>query len=142
MIQSPTLRQCFIHLAIMSMLFVVSAQAGPEVEVETLLVTDQTVLGQSFEYPPGNPEITSTVITIPPGSVLSKHFHSVPLFAYMLQGELIVNYGDEGERTFRKGDAFMEVIGSVHQGRNGSKGVVKILVVYMGSDEAPNTVIE
>ncbi len=64
------------------------------------------------------------------------------MFGYILQGELIVDYGEAGERVYRKGDSLVEAFNTPHQGRNGGKGNVKILVVYAGADGVPNTVLE
>lgn len=105
--------------------------------VVTLIETSETVLGQEFFYPEGRARITAAVVTVPPGALLPPHLHPVPLFAYVLQGELIVDYGSEGERVYRKGDALVEAIDWPHQGRNGGRGVVKILVVYAGAEGVP-----
>lgn len=113
----------------------------PSTEVELLIASDETVLGQAFEYPEGRAKITAVIITLQPGTQLARHSHPVPLFGYMLQGELIVDYGAKGERIYRKGDALIEAFDWPHQGRSGGKGVVKILAVYAGADGVPNTVI-
>ena len=97
------------------------------------------MLGQELEYPAGRPRITAAIVTVPPGEILAVHLHPVPLFGYVLQGQLIVDYGSQGVRTYRKGDALVEAIHWPHQGRNGGRGVMKILVVYAGADGVPNT---
>lgn len=125
---------------IMASLLAQSAVAmppGPSVEI--LTETNETVLGQAFAYPQGRARITAALITVPPGAVLAPHLHPVPLFGYVLQGELVVNYGSEGELTYRKGDALIEAIDWPHQGRNGGHGILKILVVYAGAEGVPNT---
>jgi quercetin dioxygenase-like cupin family protein len=112
----------------------------PGPSVETLIETDQTVLGQDFSYPDGKAKITAVIVTLPPGASLPRHLHPVPLFAYILQGELLVDYGSEGELLYRKGDAFVEAFDSPHSGRNAGKGNVKILAVYAGAVGVPNSV--
>jgi len=111
----------------------------PGPSVETLLETSETVLGQEIVYPEGQARITAAVVTVPPGQILAPHLHRVPLFGYVLQGELIVDYGSEGEITYEKGDALVEAIDWPHQGRNGGRGVLKILVVYAGAEGVPNS---
>ena len=111
----------------------------PAPDVETLLVTSETVLEQSIVYPEGEGLITAAVVTVPPGAVLAPHLHPVPLFGYVLQGELIVDYGSEGEIVYAKGDALVEAIDWPHQGRNGGRGNLRILVVYAGAEGVPNT---
>ena len=126
-------------LAILALAPLGATAMPPGPEVETLLETDLTVLGQEFEYPEGPGTITAAVVTIPPGAVLAPHLHPVPLFGYVLQGELIVDYGSQGEIVYRRGDALVEAIDWPHQGRNGGRGVVKILVVYAGKAGIPNS---
>jgi quercetin dioxygenase-like cupin family protein len=116
-----------------------AAAIPPGPEVETLLETELTVLGQEFAYPEGPARITAAIVTIPPGAVLAPHLHAVPLFAYILQGELIVDYGSEGEIAYRAGETLVEAIHWPHQGRNGGRGVVRILVVYAGTEGVPNS---
>jgi quercetin dioxygenase-like cupin family protein len=112
----------------------------PGPSVRTLIETDQTILGQEFFYPEGRAKLTAVVVTVPPGAELALHLHPVPVFAYVLKGELVVDYGAEGERVYRRGDALVEAFDYPHQGHNGGKGNVKILVVYAGADGVPNTV--
>jgi len=111
----------------------------PGPAVETLIETSETVLGQEIVYPEGRARITAAIVTVPPGAVLAPHLHPVPLFGYVLQGELIVDYGSEGERIYRAGEALAEAIDWPHQGRNGGRGIVKILVVYAGAEGVPDT---
>jgi quercetin dioxygenase-like cupin family protein len=111
----------------------------PAASVEPLIETSETVLGQEFFYPEGRARITAAVVTVPPGALLPPHLHPVPLFAYVLQGELVVDYGSEGERVYRRGDALVEAFDWPHQGRNGGRGVVKILVVYAGAEGVPDS---
>ena len=69
---------------------------------------------------------------MPRGASTVWHVHPVPMFAYILEGELVVDYEGVGERRYRKGDTFVEAIDWPHRGRAASgKGKdVKILVVY------------
>jgi quercetin dioxygenase-like cupin family protein len=127
-------------LLLMAGLLAHSALAMPPgPSVETLIETSKTILGQDFAYPEGQARITAAIVTVPPGAVLAPHLHPVPVFGYVLQGELIVNYGSEGERIYRAGDSLVEAIDWPHQGRNGGRGMVKILVVYAGAEGVPDT---
>jgi len=113
--------------------------APPPASVETLIETSETVLGQEFYYPEGRARITAALVTVPPGALLPPHLHPVPMFAYVLEGELVVDYGSEGERVYRRGDALIEAFDWPHQGRNGGRGIVRILVVYAGAEGIPDT---
>ncbi len=110
--------------------------------IDMLIETDTTILGELFEYPEGRAKITAAIVTVPPHVTLKRHRHPVPVFGYILQGELIVDYGEAGERVYRKADSLVEAFNTPHQGRNGGKGNVRILVVYAGADGVPNTVLE
>ncbi len=112
----------------------------PPTSVELLLDTDLTILDEAFAYPRGRARITAARITLPPGATVPLHLHPVPLFAYILQGELIVDYGSQGTRTYRKGDAFVEAFHWPHKGRNGGKGNVQILAVYAGAEGIDNSI--
>ena len=116
--------------------------APSEPVVDVLIETDTTIIGQQFEYPEGRAKITAAIVTVPPHAALKRHRHPVPLFGYVLDGELTVYYGEAGERTYRTGDSLVEAFNTPHQGRNNGKENVKILVVYAGADGVPNTVVE
>ncbi len=131
--------------AVLTAVFVLSA--GPawakkkhEVTVETLLQADETILGQEFAYPEGTPEITIAVLTVPPHATIPLHEHPVPLAAYILQGELVIDYEGVGEIRYREGDAFVEAFEVPHQARNGGRGKVKILAIYSGAVGVPNAI--
>mgnify|MGYP000948429348 FL=1 len=105
---------------------------------ETLLETDRTVVGETLAYPGGAPaEVTAQVVVIQPGEATVWHKHPVPLYAYMLEGELTVDYGPHGPRTYRAGDNFMEAMDVWHQGRNTGATPVRILAVSMGAPGLP-----
>lgn len=118
----------------------VAAAMPPAASVDTLLEADETVIGQEFQYPQGRAKITAAIVTVPPGARLATHLHPVPLFAYILKGVLVVDYGSAGERVYRRGDSLVEAIDWPHSGRNGGRGNVKILVVYSGAEGVPISV--
>lgn len=121
--------------------YLTASAEPPPASVELLLDTDVTILDEVFSYPPpGRARITAARITLPPGATVPLHLHPVPLFAYILQGELIVDYGSRGIRIYRKGDAFVEAFDTPHRGRNGGKGNVQILAVYAGGEGVPNSI--
>jgi quercetin dioxygenase-like cupin family protein len=117
-----------------------TSAAPPATSVEVLLETDQTILGEAFAYPAGRAQITSARLTVPPGATVPLHLHPVPLFVYILQGEIVVDYGSKGVRNYRKGDAFVEAFEWPHHARNGGKGNVELLTVYAGAVGVPNAI--
>jgi quercetin dioxygenase-like cupin family protein len=105
-----------------------------------LLQGGTDVLGSEIHYPTGPVNITAAIVTIPPGGTTGAHRHEVPLFAYILEGELTVDYGDKGTRTYRAGDSVLEAIEVPHTGTNTGTVQMRLLAVYMGGGTAANTV--
>ena len=105
-----------------------------------LLQSGTDVLGDPLVYPEGAPNVTAAIVTVPPGGQTGLHSHEVPLFAYILEGELTVDYGDKGKRTYRAGDALLEAQNWPHNGVNTGTVPMKLLAVYMGGEGKQNTV--
>ncbi len=109
--------------------------------VDPVLATGETILGQPIVYPAGTgANVTAVIVTLPPGAETGWHHHDVPLFGYLLEGELAVDYQGAGQRIYRPGEALMEAIGTSHTGRNLTDGPVRILAVFIGADGIPNTI--
>lgn len=84
--------------------------------------------------------MTSSILTMEPGQATGWHRHDVPLFGYILQGEVTVDYGPDGTRVYRAGDALVEALGSAHNGVNTGADTVRMLAVSIGAEGVPNTV--
>ena len=109
--------------------------------VETILSTYQTNLGQAILYPATGPaKVTAVIVTLMPGESTAPHHHEVPLFGYLLEGELTVAYEDRGEKHYSAGDALIEARDIRHVGTNNGKVPTRILAVFMGAEGARNTV--
>jgi len=105
-----------------------------------LLQSGQTVIGQPLQYPAGDPKVTAAIVTLPPGGETGWHSHEVPLFGYVLEGELTVDYGSKGVKVYKAGDSWMEAMNWPHDGINKGTVPVKLLAVYMGGGDKANTV--
>ncbi len=103
-----------------------------------LLSTDADIIGQPIAYPSGKPKVTAAIVTIPPGGETGRHIHQVPLFVYVLEGEVTVDYGDKGTKVYQAGQSLMEAMNWAHNGMNKSAAPVKIMAVYMGGDDKTN----
>jgi quercetin dioxygenase-like cupin family protein len=116
-------------------------QAESHLEQRNILSTGTTATNGVIQYPSGAAaHITAIEITLLPGQTTGWHQHPVPIFGYVLEGELTVDYGPHGPRTYRKGDGFVEAIGEVHEGRNAGQKPVKILAVVIGQDGLPGSI--
>ncbi len=108
--------------------------------VKPLLDTGQTILSQPIAYPTQSPaKIVSAIVTMLPGEETGWHQHDVPMFGYILEGEVTVTYAGKGTHVYRQGDALMEAIDIPHNGRNTGKIPARILAVFMGADGVPDT---
>ena len=56
------------------------------------------------------------------------------MFAYIMEGEVTVDYGEQGIKTFVKGESIMEAINYTHNGKNNGDKPTEILVVLMGEN--------
>lgn len=100
---------------------------------QTILTATQSIIGEQLVYPAAaQAQITAKIITLKPGAVLPWHTHPMPTFGYVLDGEVTVDYGDLGRRTFAKGEALMEAMAHAHRGLNVSAAPVRVLAVSIG----------
>lgn len=105
--------------------------------------TSKTIVGEDIVYPTtGKAVVTSAIVVMAPGEKTILHRHGVPLFAYMLEGELTVDYGTHGTRVYKQGDSFMEAMNVSHAGRNTGTGTVRILAVYIGAEGSKDVVAD
>lgn len=105
---------------------------------KTLLDTSKTVAGETLVYPDGPAHVNSAIVHIPPGTSTGWHHHGIPNFAYVLSGQVEVEYADHIRRTYKQGDAFMEAVHMKHIGSNTGNEPVEILVVNMGAEGQPH----
>ena len=114
---------------------------GPQVEV--IVHGGTTIAGETIVYPADQPAmVTAAVVTLAPGQQTGWHIHGVPVFGYILDGELTVDYGDLGTRVYRQGDGFLEAISFRHNGRNAGEVPVRVLAVFIGGEASRNTIAE
>ncbi len=124
-------------------LLVVAAGRGETRDTVTrLLSTGATVLSQPITYPTQGPaKIVSVIVTMLPGEETGWHQHDVPMYGYILEGEVTVDYGSKGMRVYRQGEAVIEAVDVPHNGRNTGKVPARVLAVFMGADGVPDTVM-
>ena len=134
-----------LRIALLALIALLPAASAPAEEaiayktlVTPLIATSQTVIGQPFAYPSGTAKVTAVIVTIPPGGETGWHEHAVPLYGYMLDGVLTVDYGDKGTRIYKAGDSLMEAMNWPHDGANKGDVPVRILAVYLGAEGVPN----
>lgn len=95
-----------------------------------IIQTDKTAVGESLELPNGPAEVLASIVTLQPGESTPWHRHGAPMFGYILEGEVTVDYGERGRKTYRQGAGLVEAMAVSHAGTNTGSAPVKILTVY------------
>lgn len=137
--RSPLFRSSFFHAVLICLCATGAVAKDTYPPVEVLLSASETIIGQKLTYPEGQAQITAAIVNMSPGKSTGPHIHNVPLFGYMLEGELTVDYGPDGTRTYHKGDSLLEAVGSIHNGTNTGTGLARVLVVFAGAEGIKNT---
>jgi zinc D-Ala-D-Ala dipeptidase len=119
-----------------------AAPAGADYPpVQVLLETGTTVVGETLRYPEQAPaRVTAVIVNIAPGASTDWHRHGTPMFAYLLSGELEVEYAVGRRTTLRAGDALMEAMVVPHIGTNLGREPARVLAVFMGAEGAVKTI--
>jgi quercetin dioxygenase-like cupin family protein len=118
-----------------------SAAAATEGREVLLEAQELTTLDQPISYPKKTPaQVSSYITTLEPGQETGWHRHRVPLFVYVLEGAVSVEYDAGVIKEYPAGSAFMEAEDVWHNGTNAGDDAVRILTVYMGAEGAKNTV--
>ncbi len=119
------------------------AQDYKNVEVSKVLISSVTSNGTPLKYlQTAQPEVTVLVVRVPPGGSTGWHKHPVPVYAYMLEGTLNVEIKGTQTCAFKKGDAILEVMNTLHNGYNSGSETATLVVFYSGAVGVPNVVKE
>jgi quercetin dioxygenase-like cupin family protein len=116
------------------------AQSYP---AQILFKGSETAVGETIAYPTtGKPVVTAAIVTLMPGEKTVTHRHGVPMFAHILEGEITVDYGSHGRKTFKAGQSLLEAMTVAHAGMNLGTVPVRLIAVYMGAEGAADVVPE
>ncbi len=117
-----------------------SGEYNRAVKATTLLRTTTDVAGTPLAYPTGgDAEVSGLLVELPPGAETGWHHHTVPCFAYIIEGEIAVAQKDGPTRTFKAGDAFAELVNSEHNGRTIGDQPVRLVFFAAGIKGVPFT---
>ena len=114
---------------------------APPVTVKTLITTDRTVLGQKLVLPKHDPVLIVSTYDIAPGARLPRHEHPFSRYAYVLQGDLTVEFDGGLQKQYHAGDFIVEAVGSWHFGMNPGKVPVRLLVIDQVEAGQPATIL-
>jgi quercetin dioxygenase-like cupin family protein len=118
-----------------------SSEFNDRIQSQENLSTTKTWDGTPIHYPSGTSKVTGAIHTIPPGVETGWHLHPVPCFAFVLEGELVIELKDGRTKNLKAGDTLAEVIGTLHNGKNTGKVPLKIAIFYIGNTELKNTIL-
>lgn len=112
------------------------AQGGLTATSTLLLETSVHGDGVPIVYPKGTPFVTVRITEVPPGVIIPKHRHQIPLIVYMLEGDLTLHIDNGMVRVAKQGEAFIEAW-NWHYGQNATDKTVRLLAVYPGEVGTP-----
>lgn len=84
-------------------------------------------------------QVTIDQYSFPPGWVGGKHYHTGPVYVYVLEGSFTMDEQGKERRTFKAGEVYKEPMGTRMQARNlNASEPLKLLVVQITPEgEAP-----
>jgi quercetin dioxygenase-like cupin family protein len=113
----------------------------PVIQVTPLLRASTTAADQPIVYPQtSDPEVTAVRVKIPPGAETGWHKHPFPCYGYILSGELTVEIEGGKVNNLTAGQALIESVNVLHNGRNTGKEPVELVMFVTGEKAKPFTV--
>lgn len=113
--------------------YTLALEATPAIKVTPLIKSTTSWNGKPIVYPQGQAEISGMVIEIAPGAETGWHGHPIPSFGMVLEGTLEVTLKDGQKKRVGPGDGLVEVVDTLHNGRNVGAVPVKLIVFYAGA---------
>ena len=98
--------------------------AAPNADKKTLF--DQPLQGLEGQ------QVTIDHYSLPPAWIGGRHYHTGPVYVYVLEGVLTVDEQDKPRQTFKAGALYPEPIGTPMQTRNlSTSDPMKLLVIQV-----------
>lgn len=117
------------------------AEQQDAIKSTPLLKTTATVTGQKLEYPAHNPQVTVTLVEIPPGTQVGWHEHPGIRYVYVIGGTLTIEFENGARNEYRAGTIFVEAVRTKHRGLNTGSVPVKVLFIDHSEEGQPNIVM-
>jgi len=127
----------------LSLQTVVLAQDNPlpaGFTAQPLLKSGVTRDNEPFVYPGGKPEMISVIGTLEVNGRTALHAHPIPVYVYVLEGEIELRTDGKQAQRYKAGDAFIESQNHKHQAFNVANGPTRLLVVFVGEAGKPTTI--
>jgi quercetin dioxygenase-like cupin family protein len=111
------------------------------VTAHILKKTSVTADGNKIVYPKTDKaEVTAMTVEIAPGAETGWHKHPVPVYGYVISGNLSVELEGGQRFNYATGEAIIEVINTMHNGKNNGTEPVQLAVFYLGAEGLPNVI--
>jgi quercetin dioxygenase-like cupin family protein len=122
-------------------MFFAPAAPSPAISQATITMVSKdttTDAGEPIRYlSTPNPEVSSMILSLPPGGKTDWMTHPVPGYIYVLEGELTVEFEDGSHLRFKTGQAFLQARTKWHRGLNEGTGTMRFLAVFYGEKGTP-----
>src|SRR5271169_5963037 len=106
------------------------AQGPPQVKRNIVMKQDMSIPGR---------EAVMAWVELPPGSAEGKHTHPAEVYAFVLQGTILLQAAGKPDATLKAGDVFYIAPGQVHQAINASDAPAKLAAVFVTEKGKPLT---
>ena len=106
------------------------AQQPPAVKRNIVFKQDMTIPGH---------EGVMALVELPPGAAEGRHTHPAEVFAFLLEGSILLENEGSPNVTLKAGDVFHVLPGKVHQATNAGPGTAKLAVVFVAEKGKPLT---
>ncbi len=114
-----------------------SAQEAAKEEYTPAQAETETLVQEPLHGAEGK-QITVNRYTMPPGWVGGRHYHTGPVYVYILEGSFAVDEEGNDRQTFEAGQVYQEPIGHNMQAENLSASEpLKLLVIQVGDEGEP-----
>jgi quercetin dioxygenase-like cupin family protein len=82
----------------------------------------------------GERDVAAATVEYAPGAASAPHRHSGPVLGYVLEGAMVMQFGDQSPVTYTTGQMFFEPEGGIHQVSRNASSVnrAKILAIIFG----------
>ena len=132
------------HAIILLALVISACKTEPQTQIQTTTLLETTTSwngNQLPKFPEGQPKITISMVTIPPGAKLPKHIHPVYTTGVLTKGELTITDADNNQTVMKAGDVLVEVVNTVHYGENTGNEPAEIMVFYIGEEGSATSIL-
>ena len=111
----------------------IATDGGIPIDTHVLFVTNSTWAGDPIKYmKTKTPEVRVQTVEFAPGASTIWHYHPVPSYIYVISGTFQVETGDGRLQQFNAGQAFVEVVNTLHRGTNVGTEPTKLVIFYTG----------